>query len=329
MFLLLTRVLLWLLFAAFIYYVLVQLIPKKFYTWFGVVAAVIMLVLAFININDRIVAGIGNVISFPFKPVGMSILLLIFGLTGIKPKTKLINISGYVQIWAALLILLVSSIPFVADALAQQVQQEAVHTEQQLQAVAKGESVGAIVVLGGENTEVNLPFIRQIQLSDINDRLLRAAELYQRLPNHPLVIVTAVLALEVPGYPNTHSNDIRTLLKIFRVPEDKIIVEYTTINVHSSAEQVKKVLQEKNVSKQPIILISYPIISHRAILTFLNSDIKIIPAPSGLTKTPDLSLQLEDFIPNAAALTVTTRVAEEYIASIYYFLRGWLSPVIL
>ena len=60
--------------------------------------------------------------------------------------------------------------------------------------------------------------------------------------------------------------------------------------------------------------------------TFNISTIRISKVPSYLLQTPRniarRGLRLEDFVPNATTLSLTTRVWESYLQQIYFFLRG-------
>ncbi|MBW4576688.1 MAG: YdcF family protein [Aphanothece sp. CMT-3BRIN-NPC111] len=341
MFLLLTRVLLWLLISLIVYYVLLQLIPKQYLAWFGALVLFVLVVLAFLNPNDRLVSSAGSLLSFPLKPLGLSILLLMIALREGLKKT-----SGRLVV-ASLLILWLSSTPNVAYQLVSQAEGDFIQAEQLRQDCDRNqcppqltppavEDAGSIVVLGQGAPEGNLTFQTQILPGDIGSRLLYAAQIYQEqlvLGNRPLVIVSADPRSQLKGDKNAQANNIPTLLRKMGVPQDKIVVEARGADLRSSAVEVEKILKQRGLANQPIILISSALTSQRARLTFAQMRLKPISRatdfytfqPGGKAQT---SLQAQDFIPTVAGLAITTRVIEEYLASIYYFLRGWLSPVI-
>ncbi len=343
MFLLLTRVILWLLLFALVYYILAQLIPKEYLAWLGGIFLFVILVLVFINTNDAFSLAAGSVISFPFKPLGLSLLLLLFAITGIK-KNALKN-EGYFQLFAAFLILLLSSTPYLAYQLAQQAEREFIQSEQQRREICQdqcpdnitppaAQKVKAIVVLGHESPQGNLAYIRQVQINDISDRLIYATQVYQEqlsLGNSPLLIVSTAYNFTKDN--NNQSSDFTTILAKLGVPADKIILENNSLDLHSSAVAVEKILKQRGLGNQQIILITSALNSNRARLTFAQMRFKVTPRteefytlPSGNVSLKNLKVQ--DFIPNVSALSITTRVVEEFLASLYYFLRGWLSPVI-
>lgn len=113
MFLLLTRVLVWLLLGTIIYALFQRFYPSG--TFIGRVALVAILcviVLSFLNPNEPAVTSLWNLISFPLKPLGASVLLMIFAAQKIKGG-GIEKPGGYLLGWA-LTILLLASTPAVA-----------------------------------------------------------------------------------------------------------------------------------------------------------------------------------------------------------------------
>lgn len=113
MFILLSRVLLWLLIGTIVYSLFQRFYPQG--TFAGRVVLVIILVvlaLSFVNPNEPAVASLWRVISFPLKPLGASILMMIFAAQRIKGG-GIDKPGGYLVGWA-LTILLLSSTPAIA-----------------------------------------------------------------------------------------------------------------------------------------------------------------------------------------------------------------------
>jgi hypothetical protein len=114
MFVLLSRVLLWLLVGTIVYSLFQRFYPSG--TFIGRLILVILLlviVLSFINPNEPAVASLWRVVSFPLKPLGASILLMIFAAQRMKSGGGLDAPGGYLLGWA-LTILLLASTPAVA-----------------------------------------------------------------------------------------------------------------------------------------------------------------------------------------------------------------------
>ncbi|MBD2776987.1 hypothetical protein [Iningainema tapete] len=114
MFVLLSRVLLWLLLGTIIFSLFQRFYPSG--TFVGRLILVIFLLivlLSFVNPNEPAVASLWRVISFPLRPLGASILLMILGAQRIKGGGGMDAPGGYLIGWA-LTILLLASTPAVA-----------------------------------------------------------------------------------------------------------------------------------------------------------------------------------------------------------------------
>ncbi|MEH2348752.1 MAG: hypothetical protein V7K55_12230 [Nostoc sp.] len=113
MFLLLSRVLLWLLIGTIVYSLFQRFYPSG--TFIGRLILVVILViiaLSFVNPNEPAVASLSRLLSFPLKPLGASVLLMIFASQRIKGG-GIDKPGGYLVGWA-LTILLLASTPAVA-----------------------------------------------------------------------------------------------------------------------------------------------------------------------------------------------------------------------
>ena len=113
MFVLLSRVLLWLLIGTIALSLFQRFYPSSNYVGrLVVVALFVVLALSFLIPGEPAVVSLWNVISFPLKPVGASILFLIFAAQKLK-NGSIEAPGGFLAAWA-LTILLVSSTPAVA-----------------------------------------------------------------------------------------------------------------------------------------------------------------------------------------------------------------------
>ena len=113
MFLLLSRVLLWLLIGTVVYSLFQRFYPTgSFVGRLVIVIMLIVIALAFINPNEPAVASLWRLISFPLKPLGASVLMLIFAAQRIKGG-GIDKPGGYLLGWA-LTILLLASTPAIA-----------------------------------------------------------------------------------------------------------------------------------------------------------------------------------------------------------------------
>lgn len=353
MFLLLTQILLWLLITFILYNLLTKLVPKQYFTLLGGLFLFAVIVLAFFFPDDPLVSAAWRVLSFPLTPVGACILLLSISMRQGLDKSK-----NYIV--AALIILLLSSTPLVSNLLVQSAEIDALSAEQRRQlaierdnpGAATNQTASAIVLLGRDTTQARIlpDGQRQVQLTDKGDRILHTDRIYQQqlaLGSNPLIIVSAGPrpAWQGNGSQVSEANDIAQVLVQLGVPQDRIVPEPFSINMHSSAEQVKRILEERGLVSSRIFVVTSGISSRRARLTFANVGLNVVPQPTdfqgpqltarsdtAVTTQPFLGsnflppIRVESFVPSVEALTVTTRVWEETLIRIYYILRGWTSP---
>ncbi len=338
MFVLLTRILLWLIIAILIYAVLLRLLPRSLLAAFGGLVLLALSILAFLNPNYELVSGTGSFFLVPLTPLGISLLLLLISLSlsnklGIKP-------SGTVFVGLAFVILLISSLPFISYQLAQVTEREVVSTQLQQRELNRNDPQlpGAIVLLGIGTTEPNLPYRTQIQITDKADRIFYAAELLNqqiRLGNAPLLIVSAGPRTDLTGDEENRieARDIAVLLRRLGVRDNQIVLETQGVDLRTSAVEVREILAQRRLLDQPIYLVTSAINARRAGLTFNNLGFKTIIRPTDFYTfqsgaEPQRRLGIKDLVPSAQALFLTTEIIKEYLASIYYFLRGWFSPTL-
>lgn len=331
MFLLLTQILLWLLITVIIYNLLLKVIPRAYLTLLGGFLLFAIIVLAFFFPNDRLVATAWSVLSFPLKPVGATIVLLGVALNqGLKNRNLIV---------AALLIMLISSTPFLTNVLARTLELGEVNQIARTAGTATAPAAvpaGAIVVLGRGTTQANLPPRTQVQLTDTGDRILYAAQLYRQqvgLGSTPIVIVSAGPRDDLVGNQDqtVEANDIAALLTQLGVPSGQIVLETRSRDLRTSAVEVDRILRSRGLGGTRVLLVTSGINSRRARLTFSDTGINVAARPTDFYSIqpgarPRLNLGVQSFIPSVEALNVTTRIVEEFYTTIYYSLRGWLTP---
>jgi hypothetical protein len=142
-----------------------------------------LLILAFFAPDTPVGAAIFGLVAFFFTPLGFSLTLLVIA-------SALITNGGIRNpaprmILAALLVLILSSMPVVAYWFAEQAERDAA-----ARTVCCDETAAAIVLLGKGTTQPHIPNRVAIQLTDTGNRLPYAAVLYRK-QLAPMVIVTA------------------------------------------------------------------------------------------------------------------------------------------
>ena len=283
-----------------------------------------LLILAFFAPDTPVGAAIFGLVAFFFKPLGFSLTLLVIA-------SALITNGGIRNpaprmILAALLVLILSSMPVVAYWFAEQAERDAA-----ARTVCCDETAAAIVLLGKGTTQPHIPNRVAIQLTDTGNRLPYAAVLYRK-QLAPMVIVTAGPRRELEGYVG-EAKDIETLLaNNMGVPRSSIVLDNNGSNIRTSAQEVRKILDSRGAGRK-VILVTSAMQMRRASLTFAHMGMQVIPRPTDFYTfqstaggTSRLRLDAGDFLPSAEALLTTTRVFEEYYGSFYYYLRGWQAP---
>jgi len=323
MFPIITTILLWVLIVVALWYVLTKLISKKALARIGIVLLLLIIILAFFNPNDGFGSTWWKLLSLPLKPLGLGIALLGFTL---REGMKKVN-GQFVM--GAFLVLLIGSTPLLASALAQW---SALNINQN---AATGQKMppATIVVLARGTTKIALVPRREVQLTEKGDRLLATSQLYAQevfFGRSPQVIISSGRRPGIPlEQPNAiEASDVRVVLNRFGIPLPQLIPEPKGVDVRTSAEAVVKVLQEKNLQNQPILLVTSGLEMRRAIGTFSQLNIRVFPNPTdfipGNLKPVNFNnIVLEDIIPNVDALVLTSRIVDEYLVRVYYFLRGW------
>lgn len=113
MFLVLSRVLLWLLIGTIAYQLFQKFYPSSnFFGRMVLIVLIVVLALSFVNPTEPALASIWQVVSFPLKPLGAAILLMIFAAQ--RMKSGGIDKPGGNYLMASLLILLFASTPAFA-----------------------------------------------------------------------------------------------------------------------------------------------------------------------------------------------------------------------
>jgi DUF218 domain len=343
-----------------LYYLLKAIWPniynKQYFAWFGVAVLISLIFMAFAYPTNRTIGILWAILSFPLRPLGLTLLLLAYALSEGWNKVR------RPQVLAAFLVLLISSLPVTAYLLTAQTEQRNVIEALRQQEATNPRQVQAIVVLGDNDpaarirTQVTRPG-DTISVA-LQSRLLYVAELYNNRAqrgNTPLVIVSiGPQPLDSNGRPLTgESQAITNLLASNGVPQTQIRIDMQGSDPRSSALAVRGILfpgsediqcrlfavcddgvhklQPAGAAAQrvPIVLVAPAIIIRRASSTFTRVYFEVVPCPTDfyvfqLQQGWELAA-LTDLLPSAEALVITSRVVNEYLATVYYFIRGWLA----
>lgn len=346
---LLTRLLLWALIGLILWYLLVRFIPKAYLTWFGGFVLLALIVLIFARPQSEELGVAWQILSLPLKPLGLVLFLLLASFRGGWKKVD------YQQVTAATVILLLCSLPIFAALLAGQLERS-VFVAAQLQRSAcqdicpvdlapPSNPIGAIVTLNEGITHIDqwtdpLSQINQspngILVTPQVASLLYTAQVYldqvELTGNRPLVIVTGGPPQSQRSADSIDESDrIQDFLVRNGVPSEQIQVISTGNNVRSTVLEAERILGDRAAEgfRQRIIAIAPAITMRRVGLAFYRRGIQTVARPSdyyvfAVPEPQGAINRLASLIPSAEALALTTRATNEYLLSIYYFLRDWL-----
>jgi uncharacterized SAM-binding protein YcdF (DUF218 family) len=193
-----------------------------------------------------------------------------------------------------------------------------------------------------------------IQLTEHGDRIIYAAQLYQeesRRGTSPLVVVSAGLRDDRQRKSGenrediSEARDIQTMLtNTLGVPAGNILLENEDGNIRRSAEKVKDLLRNQQINfGEQLIVVGSALSMNRAALTFREvfNDSRIIVRPTDYFTVPqetrlrpllqgrdrvERKLQVTDFLPTVDSFYISSQALQEYLNSLYYFIRGWIRP---
>lgn len=336
--------------------------PKPYVSWFGILTLLFILAVVFLDPDNRTAGILWGILSFPLRPLGIVLILLSYALSRAYPLFGRRDLKATIavpQIMAAFLILIITSLPLTAYLLTAQTEQR---TALELSQIAAPSDVQAIVVLGDGTSPTDPTYRVRTQLSNtsnglstaLESRLSYAAQIYSEQATQgtaPIIFITAG-PQAILGRPGVTATDaITAFLGRMGIPSEQIRVDTEGFDSRSSAIAVRKSLLgpgaveecaiyavcdnsvrrlEGNANRDviPVILVTPALNLRRATSTFTKLAFDVTPRPTDFyvfQLQGGLRLAaLSDLIPSSEALTITSRVVDEYFAWMYYFTRGWL-----
>ena len=384
-FLLLTQVLLWILVGLAARFVLLKALPKAFLG--GLVLVLLVAVTALTFFKGAPEAGlfgdIWQILSVILNPFGLVIILLCVVWRDVESGGKFNKVVLRIGVAS----LLIFSLPIVSNFLAQRTELEAVQIMQEAPPLNGAQRV--IVLMGQNTTRLKLrprteaaPTEKKVdrsgilpppepisegkfsilanlplQLTEQGDRILEAARLFSaERGNNPVLIISAgrrtdrVEKKDEKKENISEAADISKLLQSqFGIPGTAIIQDNDSRTVIESAQNVRKILETRNIRYgNQIMVVTSAIEASRTALTFARelapdgqgvtiisrpTDFYTVPPAASLAnraKNADLierNFMVSDLMPNVDSLQLSTKVISEAMTSLYYFLRGWIRPL--
>lgn len=345
MFAILCALLLLILVLLILWYLMAKVVPKQAFLVLGVAFVVAILIINFVSPGQGFTGDVWQIASVPLTPFGLAVFLMFLAL--IKMKNGALEKPGPTMLWVAFGIIFLSSQPLISYQLAQLFEQEVVTVEMQQYGLCSdgdcanrptSEAVAAIALLGENTTKANIPYRTQVQLTEQGDRILYTDFLYDQQVSQgrrPRVIICAPRRQGLSGNDRQRSEaeDIAQVLQRLGVPRGQMDLRTNSYNLRRSAEEVKASLEQAKIVDQPVMVVTSGIHLRRAAQTFRRLGMKVVPRPSSFYTfqsqgSPKRTLTIQDFLPSLEAYKVTNEIFKEYLSTIYYFLRGWLSYVV-
>lgn len=324
-----------------IWYVLFKLLPQVKFKWFLPILLFVLIILEIFFPNDQLIATILHIISFPLRPTGFLLLLLI--ISSIQVQENKVPQSLKSLVLLLLIIALFSSIPWFSQRLEYSIIRSNLNhaeicpnnpnytplPEQSKLIVMLANSVGA--------------YRPSEQIFTMSDRLLQTAREYQNNKPEIVLIASRKPASETERIPSEFDL-IRDQLVTLGIPRADIFnlnqIFDNTFNVKQTSEAINAYIQARGLSNYQVIIISSPLDVGRFKLTLektlkvklgkRSKTITVIPSAWNLSNKfcpkQQLYPDIFDLIPSDASVLRSGQVVDEFLTSSYYFLRNWLTP---
>ncbi len=214
--------------------------------------------------------------------------------------------------------LLVLSLPPVADALMRPLHDEA-------RAAAKAAPAccyDAIVVLGGGIAPAAPPYIPEPDLNDSADRIWQGARLYHR-GVAPRIIVSGGNPTAEAGGPRVMSEAeaMRLFLLDLGVPAAAIVIEDRSLNTIQNIRGVRELVKGGRVA-----LVTSAIHMPRALRLARIAGLDVAAFPTDWLAPPEVRASWENWLPNLAALSMSSGALWEIMANTFDRRGASLAP---
>lgn len=180
--------------------------------------------------------------------------------------------------------------------------------------------IDAVVVLGGGGVSYGAGDSQLSMMSESSAlRLLEGYRLWKQMD--PEWIVVSGGANPRAGLVTPESETMSAALSGFGVPPERILLESRSANTHDQAVNLQPLFDEHGIGS--FILITSPTHIRRATLTFQKAGLDPIPA-AALEHSQTKGALFDSILPNLDALGASRTVMREFLAIVYYALRGWI-----
>ncbi|SCZ67211.1 YdcF family protein [Thiohalomonas denitrificans] len=220
--------------------------------------------------------------------------------------------SGLTILVLAVAWLWVWSLPVVSDALRLSLEGRFANVP-----VEQSPTAEAVVLLGGgvSGTPSQWPYA---DLGSGADRVWHAARLYHA-GKAPVVVVSGGGAAW-RGERRSEAEAIAQFLRALGVPDRAMLLENASRTTYENAVLSAQLLEKRNIGR--VLLVTSALHMTRAAATFRSAGVDLVPAPADFEVIPEPNHLLR-WLPDAEALSDSTRALKEYLGLAVYRWRGW------
>jgi uncharacterized SAM-binding protein YcdF (DUF218 family) len=185
-------------------------------------------------------------------------------------------------------------------------------------AIAALPAADAVVVLGGAISGAAPPRLYP-DLDSAADRVWHAARLFHAGKAPQLILSGGALPWQRAQGPETTA--MAAFLKDLGVPEGRLVLERGSTTTRENAVETKRLVDANGLRQ--VLLVTSALHMARAEASFRAVGIDVIPAATDHEILTAGSPTLLSYLPDASALSGSSRALKEYLGYWVYRLRGW------
>lgn len=240
-----------------------------------------------------------KLISALVYPLGLFFVLLVLGwlLLGVGLRR-----SGRLAQILAWLIIILASNPLIAEKLVGQLERSYPQT-----ALDGIQEYDVIIVLGG-GLRIPLPPAAHTQIGSGSDRYWYAARLFKAQKASTILLVGGNVYPQ-PSYQG-EAHYAAELLQEWGIPGAALKIETASRTTRENASNVRAWLQQQNIQRALLVTSAYHM--PRAMQAFADVPIQLTAAPADILIRETQRPTWRNWIPSAAALSLTTLALHEY-----------------
>ncbi|MGB5737468.1 MAG: YdcF family protein [Thiohalocapsa sp.] len=186
-------------------------------------------------------------------------------------------------------------------------------------ALATLPNAAAVVVLGGAVGGIVPPRL----FPDLNaaaDRVWHAARVFHAGKAPWLVVSGGRLPWQTEEAPEAVA--ILAFLEDLGVPPDRVLLEARSGTTRENALETHQLLDQHGV-RGPVLLVTSALHMRRALAAFRAAGVDVVPVATDHEVVVRVSRTMLDYLPDAGALSGSSRAFKEYLGLLVYWLRGW------